>query len=101
MQARAEHQRAGTCRFGVQGRGGQIQCEVVREAWTHSGRLQHIGSQAADGKVYVGFVFIVYKAFFTLSHMRASFRSMKTAGNFLFAGSLNNYLNYKRYKLTV
>ena len=74
----------------VEGRGGQIQCDIVREAWTHSGRLQRIGSQAADGKVYVCFVFIVYKAHFTLSHMRASFRSMKTLVNFVFIGSVNN-----------
>lgn len=30
-------------------------------------------TQNLSGKVYVGFVFIVYKAYFTLSHLRASF----------------------------
>jgi hypothetical protein len=85
----------------VHGAGGQIQCDVIREACTHSGRLQGICSKAADGKVYVGFVFIVYKALFTLSHMRASFGSIKTVGNFVFIGGINNYLNSKRYKLTV
>jgi len=46
------------------------------------------------------FVFIVYKAYFTLSHMRASFGSIKVVGNFVFIGLLNNWLNLKKYKLT-
>jgi hypothetical protein len=100
VQARAEHQWAGACGVRVQGGGGQIQCDVIREACTHSGRLQHICWGAADGKVYVGFVFIVYKAYFTLSHMRASFGSIKVVGNFVFIGWLNNWLNLKKYKLT-
>ena len=48
---------------------------------------------AADGKVYVCFVFIVYKEQFTLSHMRASFGSMKISANFVFIGLLNKLLN--------
>ncbi|AZF38762.1 hypothetical protein C4J88_3998 [Pseudomonas sp. R4-39-08] len=34
--------------------------------------------------MYVCFVFIVYKAYFTLSHMRASFAAIKTTVNFVF-----------------
>ncbi len=34
--------------------------------------------------MYVGFVLIVYKAYFYLSHMRANFRHVKILANFVF-----------------
>jgi hypothetical protein len=100
VQARAEYQRAGARGLGVQGGGGQIQCDVIGETCTHSGRLLDISRRLADVKVYVSFLLIVYKVCFALSHMRARFSPWKMLEDLVFRVIGNKQLNLKRYKLT-
>ncbi|WP_236384361.1 hypothetical protein, partial [Pseudomonas gessardii] len=79
------------------GGGGQIQCDVVGETCTHSGRLLASAAGAwfkgawhADTKCMKVVVEVVYKDFNSLSHLCARFLSIKNLANFVFAGLINN-----------